>query len=128
MFYLICAWINIWENNREAGDLRRHRAHYDVIVIQYPKIAKRTLKTRDALMRYRSSTPIRCQAISYTNADFCKSDNQGTIIKKKYVFDEENAYENYACKLWLWTKDNVDGLVQDCSIAFANAPDTAVLN
>ena len=32
MFSLICAWINGWVNNREAGDLRRHRAHYDVIV------------------------------------------------------------------------------------------------
>ena len=27
---LICAWINGWVNNRKAGDLRRHRAHYDV--------------------------------------------------------------------------------------------------
>ena len=26
-------WINGWVNNREAGDLRRHRAHYDVIVV-----------------------------------------------------------------------------------------------
>ena len=26
-------WINDWVNNREAGDLRRHRAHYDVIVM-----------------------------------------------------------------------------------------------
>ena len=26
-------WINRWVNNREAGDLRRHRAHYGVIVI-----------------------------------------------------------------------------------------------
>ena len=33
MFSLICAWINGWVNNREAGDLRRHRAHYDVIAI-----------------------------------------------------------------------------------------------
>ena len=30
---LICAWINRWVNNREAGDLRRYRAHYDVIVM-----------------------------------------------------------------------------------------------
>ena len=30
MFSLICAWINNWVNNREAGDLRRHRGHYDV--------------------------------------------------------------------------------------------------
>ena len=33
MFSLICAWINSWVNNREAGDLRRHRSHYDVIVM-----------------------------------------------------------------------------------------------
>ena len=33
MFSLICAWINGSVNNREAGDLRRHRAHYDVIVM-----------------------------------------------------------------------------------------------
>ena len=33
MFSLICAWINGWVNNREAGDLRRHRAHYDVTVM-----------------------------------------------------------------------------------------------
>ena len=33
MFSLICAWINGWINNGEAGDLRRHGAHYDVIVM-----------------------------------------------------------------------------------------------
>ena len=27
IFSLICAWINAWVNNREAGDMRRHRAH-----------------------------------------------------------------------------------------------------
>ena len=33
MFSLICARINDRVNNREAGDLRRHRGHYDVIVM-----------------------------------------------------------------------------------------------
>ena len=33
MFSLMYAWINDWVNNREAGDLRRHRGHSDVIVI-----------------------------------------------------------------------------------------------
>ena len=33
MFSLICARINGWVNNGEAGDSRRHRAHYDVIVM-----------------------------------------------------------------------------------------------
>ena len=27
-------WINGWTNTREAGDLRRRRAHYDVIVMR----------------------------------------------------------------------------------------------
>ena len=33
MFSLICVWINGWVNNREAVDLRRYRAHYDVNVM-----------------------------------------------------------------------------------------------
>ena len=32
-FLWFAPWINGWVNNREAGDLIRHRAHYDVIVI-----------------------------------------------------------------------------------------------
>ena len=33
MFSLICAWLNGWVNNGEAGDLIHHRAHYDVTVM-----------------------------------------------------------------------------------------------
>ena len=33
LFSLIGTWINGWVNNCEAGDLRRHRAHYDVIIM-----------------------------------------------------------------------------------------------
>ena len=32
-FFFICAWTNDWANNGDAGDLRRHRAHYDVTVV-----------------------------------------------------------------------------------------------
>ena len=31
--FFICASLNGWASNREAGNLRRHRAHYDVIVM-----------------------------------------------------------------------------------------------
>ena len=31
---LICAWTNSWVNDRDTGDLWRHRAYYDVIVIR----------------------------------------------------------------------------------------------
>ena len=33
MFSLVCAWINDWVNHHKTGDLRRHRANYDVIVM-----------------------------------------------------------------------------------------------
>ena len=33
MLSLICVWINACVNNREAGDLRRYPAHYDVTVM-----------------------------------------------------------------------------------------------
>ena len=32
--FFICTWTNGWVNNRDAGDLRRYRAHYDVTVIR----------------------------------------------------------------------------------------------
>ena len=35
MFSLICIWINGWVNNREAGNLRRYRVHYDVTVMPF---------------------------------------------------------------------------------------------
>ena len=43
MLSLICARINDWVNNREAGDLRRHRGHYNVnvmrlaVVVSFPR-------------------------------------------------------------------------------------------
>ena len=33
MFSLIYAWINVWANHRDAGDLRRYPTHYDVTVM-----------------------------------------------------------------------------------------------
>ena len=33
MFSFVCAWTNSLVNNRDAGDLRRHRAHYDVTLM-----------------------------------------------------------------------------------------------
>ena len=34
MFSLICGWIYGWVNNRDTGDNGRHRAHYDVTVME----------------------------------------------------------------------------------------------
>ena len=47
MFSLICTGINRWVNNREAGDLRRYRAYYDVIVRNYGISIVSVLVTND---------------------------------------------------------------------------------
>ena len=41
MFPLLCALTNVWANNRDAGDLRRQRANYDVTILH--KICRVTL-------------------------------------------------------------------------------------
>ena len=33
IFSLIYAWANTWAHSDDAGDLRRHRTHYDIIVM-----------------------------------------------------------------------------------------------
>ena len=35
MFSVTCAWTINWSNNGDAGDLRRHHAHYNVISMPY---------------------------------------------------------------------------------------------
>ena len=37
MFSLFCAWTNSWVNNRDAGDLKRHRPHYDVPLMSWKR-------------------------------------------------------------------------------------------
>ena len=37
------ALINCWVNNREAGDLRRHHAHYDVTVMSFVNLSSMRL-------------------------------------------------------------------------------------
>ena len=44
MFTLICVWINGWVNNGEAGDLRRHRVHYDAIVMYIHMYIHKTMR------------------------------------------------------------------------------------
>ena len=49
MFSLICAWTDGSVNNRDAGDLRRHRSHYDVtvmwkwLILHYSRITQRPM-------------------------------------------------------------------------------------
>ena len=50
--FFICAWINAWVNNREASDLRRYRAHYDVTVMWSRLLWSRLLIVDKLLTRF----------------------------------------------------------------------------
>ena len=47
MFSLICAWTNGWVNNQDAGDLRRHRTHFDVTVMWCRIVIQWSAQPRD---------------------------------------------------------------------------------
>ena len=50
VFSLICAWINGWVNNSEAGDLRRHSAQYDGTVMYYDTINLQWARTLGSIL------------------------------------------------------------------------------
>ena len=43
IFSMICAWTNGLVNNRDASNLRRHRAHFDVTVMQFGRHMESTV-------------------------------------------------------------------------------------
>ena len=73
MFSLICVWINGWVNNREAGDLRRHRGHFDVNVMILFIIGSS------------NGIPHVHQAISWARADLSSIRSLKNILMKYYL-------------------------------------------
>ena len=74
-------WISVWVNNREAGDLKRHRSHYDVIVMGMKHPAKHC--------------DLECA--SYTKMSMAKRSIGGGSIQKKHIFAESET--NSLCVL-----------------------------
>ena len=52
VFSLIWVWINDWVNKHEVGDLKRHRGHYDVIVMMYNIGIKHDNITQDIKIKW----------------------------------------------------------------------------
>ena len=73
IFSSICAWINGWVYNREAGDLKRHHTHYDVTVM---------------LFSFSSAVPQhcfrQCQNENYVTCQFVLIHMSLSIFKSKY--------------------------------------------
>ena len=89
MFSLICAWINIWVNNHEAGGLRRHRALYDVIVmvwyIRAPLLPYWQGLNKNAPLQHIKATSQVCPCISWVDVYVlrrtCSGHHQGHVLR-----------------------------------------------
>ena len=103
MFSLICIWINGWVNNREAGDLRRHRGHYGVSVMKV-YILVNSFRPSNAYMCQEGSPslPVQCQAIIWTNARLLLIGTLGTnfneISIKIYTFSFKKMHLKMSAK------------------------------
>ena len=89
MFSLICTWTNGWVNNRSAGDLRRHRAHYDVTAMEKDRetLTQRGRVTHICISKKANIgsddglSPVRRQ-LSESILAYCQWDAWGQILVK----------------------------------------------
>ena len=91
VFSLICVWINAWVNNRKAGDLRRHRAHNDIIM--YRTTTKHN-KARTMCIYYGGTTPLHFR------------NRFDPLVSKMFskIWNTANPREGWRYKtlIWLW--------------------------
>ena len=80
MFSLICFLRNGWVNNREAGDLRRYRTHYDVTVMQWWLIVCRVTYFSEVLINFHSRKKINLKMSSAKCPQFCPSPHLSIIL------------------------------------------------
>ena len=68
IFSLKYAWIDGWVNSREAGDLRRHHAHYDVtVMLKGMKPLLTIFSVSEILLRQKSLSLTTQQLLCYWN-------------------------------------------------------------
>ena len=107
MVSLICTWMNNWVNNREAGDLRRHRAHFDVTVMcsgaaQYG-MPETNFKLKSSEISFvhniRFSCPIvmkLCTAHSIDTATLCAKSQNDWITETQVMTGRD--FATFGCK------------------------------
>ena len=66
MFSLICAWTDGWANNRDAGNLRRHHAHYDVTVKYYYYYYKPSMAYQLSSSKVEFQLRFRCTWVNFS--------------------------------------------------------------
>ena len=92
MFSLISFWINGWINNREAGDLRRCRAHYDVIVMGSThtitwvecKVISPAVASRVRYIYTRWETKVNALETNIFERSFQKCEKMPSVVYKRF--------------------------------------------
>ena len=83
IFSLICAWTSICVNNRDAGDLIRRCAHYDVILMKGPALRK-AFRCGDIIMALKKSGPhLNIKTVLAAYGDFHVKDK--TAVRTSYL-------------------------------------------
>ena len=98
MFTFICARINGWVNNRGAGDLRRYRTHYDVIVMEgkwriFVSLNLFIIGTDNGLLPL-GATPLSESKLTYHQLD---PDEQISV-----EVEFESKYDTFHTRKWIW--------------------------
>ena len=91
-------WINGWVNTRVAGDLRRHRAHYDVIALLRRHNGHSSVSNHqphdclhNRLFRHRSqkTSKLRATGLCVGNSPGpVNSPHKGPVTRKMFPFDD----------------------------------------
>ena len=82
MFSLICVWLNVWVNNHEAGDFRRHRGHCDVSVMRRNQIIMST-QSSHLCLQPNSGPRLNIKTVLSTYGDFHVKDK--TAVRTSYL-------------------------------------------
>ena len=90
MFSLICVWINGWVNNREAGDWRRNRVHYDVTVMRIgacrlAAFARARIPVPCQVVMFLQLVCRKCSQLMSRNITFTESASQLIIKLRKII-------------------------------------------
>ena len=104
MFSLICVWINDWVNNCEAGDLRRYRAHYDVIVMHHGDT--QTLVFHEGGFQM----PLNCMSVGLVSYYW----NENAILK---IYSLTAHFDNFQFSEW-WKWKQFRSNVSKCIFIF----------
>ena len=104
-----CAWTNGWVNNGDGGDLRRHRAHYDVTVLKRVNFNQEWInnfilykmwgKVISIHPQWRSKfTPLfTAHVITYPGLDYSQSTLEKSVPDMNSIHDDVIKWKSFSC-------------------------------